>query len=117
MNVNYSKFAGLAALLCVPGVAHAQYVPPWIVAAAISPLVVIVFAIILGLVSRSWRVGVTHVGLVFVWVMLFIIAAQLIENDYVIWTPIFLYAVHALLILILIIGNIARRVIARGRDS
>ena len=96
-------------LLLIPGIAHAQYVPFGFIAAAVSPLIVILLAIILGFVTKSWRVGTAHTGLLVLWVMLFIITAQTFENDYVIWTPIVFYAVHTVLILILIVNNIYKR--------
>jgi hypothetical protein len=109
MRISLSIPAGTASLLLLPGVAYAQYVPIWLVAAALSPVVVVLFAIILGALSRSWRIGALHTGLVFAWIVLFGLAAYFIENDYVIWTPLVLYAAHAILILILIVVNIARR--------
>ena len=100
--------AGIVTLSCIPGIAHAQHIPLWLVAAALSPLLVIVLAIVLGFLTRSWRVGVAHTGLVLVWVLLFALAAYFVENDYVIWTPIVLFAVHSLLILVLIIIHIVK---------
>lgn len=110
MRMRLSKPAVAAALSFLPGIACAQYVPVWLVAAAVSPVVVILFAIILGVLCRSWRIGALHTGLVFAWIVLFGLAAYFIENDYVIWTPLVLYAAHAVLILILIVVNIARRI-------
>lgn len=96
-------------LLTASEAAYAQYVPAWLVAAALSPLLVLLLAIALGFVARSWRIGLIHVGLVALWVVLFVIAAQTVENDYVIWTPIVLYAAHAILVLALLIVTIAKR--------
>ena len=99
----------IAYLLILPGIAHAQYIPPWAFFAAISPLAVILMSIALGFLTRSWRVGAAHVGLVLLWVLLFGLAAYFVENDYVIWTPLALYAVHAFFVLVLIIVNLANR--------
>ena len=102
-------------LLFLPGIAHAQHIPLSFVVAALSPLLVIVFAVILGVVSRSWRVGTVHAGLVLTWVLLFGFAAYFIENDYVIWTPLVLYAVHAVIIVALIVKGVVQRVGSFGR--
>ena len=98
--------------------AHAQYIPPILVAAALSPLLVIFFAIILGISARSWRVGIRHTLLVLLWILLFGLASYFIENDYVIWTPLVLYAAHFLLILVLIPVNIVKRIrTAHGNET
>lgn len=88
--------------LILPTVAHAQYIPPVIVALALSPILVLLLAVALGVVSRSWRTGLGHVGLVLIWLLLFGIASYWVENDYVIWTPLTLYVIHAVIMVILI---------------
>jgi hypothetical protein len=93
----------------LPQAAYAQHVPVVFAVAALSPLFVLVLTIILGFTSRSWRVGALHSGLVVFWVLLFLVASRYVENDYVIRTPIVLYVVHALLVVILIVVSIARR--------
>jgi len=109
MRIDLLKPFATTFLLILPGIAHAQYIPIWAVFAAISPLAVILMSIILGFLTRSWRVGAAHVGLVLLWVLLFGLASYFVENDYVIWTPMALYAVHAFLVLVLLILNFARR--------
>jgi hypothetical protein len=102
----------------VPVSASAQEIPVSLAVAALSPLLMIGFAIALGFLARSWRIGALHTGLVVFWAVLFVIAAQTTTNDYVIWTPIVLYGIHSILILILIGSWIARRTgagrVARG---
>jgi hypothetical protein len=98
--------------LFLPAVAHAQHIPPVIVALALSPILVLSLAAGLGVVSRSWRTGLAHVGLVLIWILLFGIASYWVENDYVIWTPLTLYVIHAVIMAILIALGIFRR--ARG---
>lgn len=109
-----TQIISAAPLLLTPAVAHAQHIPVWLAAAALSPLLVLVLAIVLGFVARSWRVGAIHTALVAVWVLLFFIASRTVENDYIIWTPIILYVAHAVLILVQIVIGIAKRV---GTDS
>jgi hypothetical protein len=96
--------------LTLPGMAYAQHIPPIVAAAALSPLLVILFAVALGVVSRSWKVGAAHAGLVAVWIMLFGVTSYWIENDYVIWTPLVLYGVHAIALIILVVRGVFRRV-------
>jgi len=103
------RAAAAAALAALPLPAYAQYIPPWLVAAALSPLLVLVLCAALGIAARSVRAWLVHSGLVLLWVTLFVLAAQLVENDYVIWTPIVLYAAHAALVLGLIVAALLRR--------
>jgi len=103
----------LALLLLAPRLAHAQHLSVAIVAGALSPVAVCVLAVLVGFVARSWRLGAMHVAVVIVWVALFVIASQWVENDYVIWTPIALYVMHALLLLVLLVVGIAKRVAGR----
>ena len=95
--------------VAVPGVAYAQQIPPLIASMAISPIFVLLLAIVLGMVSRSWRVGAKHAGLVLVWILLFAISSYWIENDYIIWTPLVIYAAHAVLMLVLVIRGVIHR--------
>jgi len=98
----------------MPSVAQAQHVSPLLFTAALSPLLIFLLAIVLGIVVRSWKVGVLHAGLIAIWVLLFGVASYWVENDYIIWTPVFLYSVHALIIVALVIVGIAKRF--RGTD-
>ena len=95
--------------LTLPAVAHAQYIPPIIVAMALSPILAFLLAVALGVVSRSWSVGLKHAGLVALWILLFGLASYWVENDYVIWTPLALYVIHAVFMVILIVRGILRR--------
>ena len=96
--------------LTFPGVALAQNIPPIIAALALSPVLVFLLAIVLGAVTRSWRVAARHSALVGVWILLFGIASYWVENDYAIWTPLVLYGVHAAAMVVLIARGVVRRV-------
>jgi inner membrane protein involved in colicin E2 resistance len=109
MQIKTSTAFGALSLALLPGVAHAQHIPVWLALAAVSPVAVILLCIFLGVVNRSWRIGAIHAALVIIWVVLFGLASYFVTNDYVIWTPIFLYAIHANLILVLIVVGIANR--------
>ena len=115
MKNSLSKRYWLLALCAVPAVAYAQAVPVWLVFAVLSPLVFIFFTIVLGLVSRSWRIGLLHSGLVVGWVLLFALVSNIFVNDYVIWAPLVAMAAHALLVLALIVVHIVKR--TKGRNT
>jgi len=117
MRMKRKRFAALAFLTFLPGMAHAQKIPDSFVLAALSPLVVIALAIVLGFLVRSWKTGVTHVGLVILWLLLLVAAARSVENDYIIWTPLALFCVHALIVLALIIGAAWKRIRARSASG
>ena len=108
-------FAILLCALATP--AQAQNVPIWVVVGLLSPLPVFLLCLILGVLARSVRTGAIHAGLVLCWIVLFTLASYSIENDYVIWTPLVLYMLHAVLLLILTAVQIVRRVSGRAGDS
>ena len=95
--------------LAIPAVAQAQEIPPVLAALALSPILVFLLAIVLGIVTRSWIVGITHVALIATWIVLFAIASYWVENDYVIWTPLALYAIHAVILIVLVAKGVMRR--------
>lgn len=109
MGIDTSRSTLTTLGVIVPGVAYAQEISPLIAWMALSPILVLLLAVVVGIVSRSWSVGAKHAGLVVLWVVLFGIASYWIENDYIIWTPLVLYAVHALTMLVLVIRGAMRR--------
>ena len=113
--MSITKIAGLAFLLLAPEIAHAQQIPTSIALAALSPLVTVVLAILLGMVSGNWRVGTLHVGLLLVWIVAFLFTVQHVDIDYANWVPAILYAAHTLLILVLLVVHTARRLAGRDR--
>lgn len=100
----------MAGLLIVPGIAHAQQIPTWLALAVLSPLLVVALAIGLGFLARSWRVAASHVALIVLWVLLSGVFAYWVENDYIIWTPMFIYAAHSVLIVYLVFLRLAQRI-------
>ena len=101
----------MVSALILPGIAYAQNIPPVIAALALSPVVVLLLAVVLGVVSRSWRVGALHAGLVTLWIALLGIASYWVENDYVIWTPLAFYGIHA----VTIVGLLVRAILTNSR--
>ena len=117
MNARGFSLVLAALLVSHPLVAHAQHIPPWLVAAALSPILVLGLCAVLGVVSRNLRRGLIHGALVILWVVLFSLAAYFIENDYVIWTPLALYILHSALLMVLIVVAIARRIAGNTRRT
>jgi uncharacterized protein YggT (Ycf19 family) len=110
MRISPSKCLFIVLALTAPVSAHAQNIPPIIVAIAVSPVLVILLAVVVGILYRSWLVGATHAGLVVVWVVLTAVASYWVENDYVIWTPLVIYCVHAIILIVLVFIGVLRRV-------
>ena len=117
MRANHRARIGALALGTLPISAQAQYVPTWLIAAILSPILVLFLCIVLGVLARSVRVGATHAMIVLGWVVLFSLASYFVENDYVIWTPLALYILHSVLLLVLIVVEIAKRISDRARAA
>lgn len=100
-----------------PVAAHAQYIPPWMIVAALSPVFVLLLCVVLGWLTRSVRIGALQAALVIAWVVLFALASYFVENDYVIWTPMALYVLHSVLLVVLIVVEIAKRIAGRGHTT
>lgn len=115
MKNNSSQAFVAVSALTIPGIALAQNIPPTIAALAISPVLVFLLAAVLGVVTRSWRVAIRHSVLVCVWILLFGIASYWVENDYVIWTPLALYGIHAATMIILIARSVLGRLKGKRR--
>jgi hypothetical protein len=109
------SWPGIALLLAgLPLTAHAQHIPPWVVVGALSPIVVLLLCALLGWLARSARLAALHAAMVLTWVVLFSLASRFVENDYVIWTPLALYLLHAALLTILVVVRLARRMTGGG---
>ena len=96
-----------ASLLPLP--AYAQSISSWIAGASVSPLLVLLLALLLGVIYRSWLVAAGHAGIVILWVVLFVLASRYVEDDFVIWLPLAAFVVHAILIVVLTITGLAGR--------
>lgn len=114
MRVNLKATIFAFMLGAFPIAAQAQYVPTWLVAAILSPILVLFLCIVLGVLARNIRIGAIHAALVVTWVVLFSLASYFVENDYVIWTSLTLYILHSALLLVLIVVEIAKRITGRA---
>jgi len=111
----------VAALLLATGIlaflpldAHAQRIPWSVLPLAASPVVAVILAAALGVVARSWSVGLTNAALVIVWAVWFVAAAKLSTSDLVIWASIVALGLHSLVMAWLIVLRTIRRVRVRN---
>lgn len=110
-----SKRAGalllvMSAVAFFPSDAHAQKIPWIVLPLAASPVVAVLLAAALGVVVRSWSVGLTHALLVIAWVIWFVAASNYSSDDIVVWSSVAALALHALVMLWLIVLHAVRRV-------
>ena len=111
MNTGSFSRIGLAAILgLLPTSAYAQHVPTWLIAGVLSPVLVLFLCVVLGLLTRSVKIGVRHAVFILAWVVLFLLTSFFVENDYVIWTPLLLYLVHSALLVVLIVVQTVKRI-------
>ena len=108
-----SLFAAVT-LAAYPIAAHAQNVPIWLVAGVVSPLLAFLLCGILGLLAKSSRTAGRHAIMILIWIILFSLASYFVENDYVIWTPLILYILHSVLLVVLIAVQIIKRFVRNG---
>lgn len=100
----------LVALLGLPAPVHAHGIHPIWVVGALSPLVVLLLAALLGWLVRRARTGVIHAGLIVLWVALFWLASSRVTNDYIIWAPLAAYLLHSAVIAVLVLWHGAGRI-------
>jgi len=60
MRIDLPKAVFAVSAVTLPGIAYAQQISPGIAARAVSPILILGLAIMLGILVRSWWVGVTH---------------------------------------------------------
>ena len=109
MNTRSISLFTAVTLAAYPISAHAQNVPIWLVAGILSPLLAFLLCVILGLLAKNFRIGGRHAITILIWIILFSLASYYVENDYVIWTPLILYVLHSVLLVVLIAVQIIQR--------
>ena len=62
MNLAWQRLFIASLLLALPLYAQAQHIPAEIVLGALSPIVVVILAVIVGWLERSWRSGTVNGG-------------------------------------------------------
>jgi hypothetical protein len=115
--IRQSRWKLAVVLLALPTAAQAHGIHPLWVAAAISPLAVLLLTAVLGWLSRSARLGATHAIVIVVWVALFWLASGFVTNDYLIWAPLALYLLHTIVIIALIVRHAIARTRSKGRPA
>ena len=81
---------------------------------AAAPILAVLLAVGLGIVTRSWLVGLANAALVVVWVAWFLAASNYSTSDLFIWASMAALALHSLVMLWLIVVQVVRRVEARS---
>jgi len=97
-----------------PSVAYAQKVAWIVLPLAVSPVLSLVLSAALGIVTRSWLVGLGNTGVVIVWVAWFVAASKYSTSDLLVWAPIVALGLHAIAMVWLIVLHVFRRARARS---
>ena len=97
------------ALALLPPDAHAQKVPWIVLPLAVSPVIALLLSVALGVVKKSWLVGIANTTLVIVWVAWFVAASSYSTSDPLIWASIVALGLHLLAMACLIALHAARR--------
>ena len=79
----------------MPVAAQAQQISNTVALAALSPIIVVILAGTVGWLERELLRGLIDVGLVLLWVVAFAVLSAYATIDWIIWTPVALYALHA----------------------
>lgn len=97
--------------------AHAQRIPDFVIALAVSPLILFVFSIVLAVVAKSWKLGFASVLVGVFWVAWFILASIFIESDPIIWAPIIGLGIHLFVLVVFTGWRLVSRVWTPRRDD
>ena len=89
--------------------AYAQEVPGVIAVAVISPVIMVLLAGILGWLERSPISGLRHIGLIVLWFVAFVLLARSVTTDLLIWTPLVIYCIHSLYLIIRLLARFRKR--------
>lgn len=89
--------------------AHAQKIPWIVVPLAAAPIIAVVFSVALGLMTKSWMVGLGNAGLVLVWGIWFVAASKYSDSDLTVWGAIAALGLHLLVMVWLVAQHAIRR--------
>jgi len=85
-------------VICVafawPSQAYAQRIPEVVVILGLMPVLALILAIVLGVLKRSWLVGLGNLGFAALCVAWFVAAAKLSKSDLMNWAPIGVLGLH-----------------------
>jgi len=105
-----------SAVVLWPSDAHAQKIPWIVLPLAAAPMIAVVFCVALGLMTKSWIVGLGNTSLVFVWGIWFVVASKYSDSDFIVWTSIAALGLHLLTMASLVVQHAIRRARIR-RDA
>jgi hypothetical protein len=83
--------------------AHAQNIPWIVVPLAAAPIIAVVFSVALGLMTKSWTVGLGNTGLVLVRGIWFVAASKYSDSDLMVWGAIAALGLHLLVMVSLVV--------------
>ena len=89
--------------------AHAQHVPAAIAIAAVSPILFLLLAAVLGWMERSLLSGLVHTGLIVLWLASFAVLSNAVTIDWLVWTPVVLYGIQCCWIVTRLVTILVRR--------
>jgi hypothetical protein len=89
--------------------AQAQKIPWIVVPLAAAPIIAVVLSVALGLMTKSWMVGLGNTGLVFVWGIWFVAASKYSDSDLMVWGAIAALGLHSLVMVSLLVQHAIRR--------
>jgi hypothetical protein len=94
--------------------AHAQKIPWIVVPLALSPVLAVFLSAVLGVVTKSWLVGIASTGIVAAWVVWFAVASKYSTSDLLVWAPIMALGLHLIVMIPWIVLLVFRRARSRG---
>lgn len=95
--------------------AYAQKIPWIVLPLAASPLLAVCLSAVLGVMTKSWLVGLGNTALVILWVFWFVAASKFSTSDLLVWAPIGSLGLHSIVIVYLIVLRVVHR--ARVRNE
>jgi hypothetical protein len=94
--------------------AHAQKIPWIVLPLALSPILAIFLSAVLGVVTKSWLVGIASTGIVAAWVAWFAVASKYSTSDLLVWAPIVALGLHLIVMIPWIVLLVFRRARSKG---
>ena len=100
-------------LMLLPQIVWAQRVPMIVLVLAAVPVVNILLAIVYAFISVSARNLMLHIGLAFLWLVLFWLFASYTGSDFLAWLPVGLSVAHSLWLIVFGV----RALVRKGRQA
>ena len=94
MTATPKQLLSVAVMIAASPAAHAQHLSNAIAIAAVSPVVFVLLAGVLGWLERNLLSGLVHIGLILLWVVSFAVLSNIVTTDWLIWAPLVFYGIH-----------------------